>query len=440
MNAEQEHCGSRLPLEGIRVVDINVAWAGPYATLFLADWGAEVIHIESLQVFNPGSRGMTARPKSVEEYQRIWSRAYPDWEPGPHPWNRYSGFNCHSRNKLSATVDLMRPEGVDLLKELVAISDIVIENNTPTAMEKLGVTYEVLKKVKPDLVMIRMPAYGLTGPYRNYRAWGSHVEAVIGHTWLRGHRHIDQSLKDDVYTSDAMGGITAAFAALVALRHRDLTGEGQLIDVALSEVVPPFLAGAIMDYTMNGRVQSTLGNIDTSNAPQGCYRCKGEDQWVTISVTSDQEWEGLRKAMGNPSWANDERYGNALGRWRNQEEIDQHIQAWTSQMESRDVMYRLQEEGVPAGMVMDEAELYQDPQLAHLGFFEEVTHPETGTHRYPGIIGRLGHLPNSTRRPAPCLGEHNSYVYRELMGLSRQRYEELEATGHIGTEYAPHVQ
>ena len=428
-----------LPLSGIRVVDLTQAWAGPYAALLLADWGAEVILVESRQVFHPGQRGMSPRPETIPEDQRIWSWAYPAWEPGERPFNRTALFNSYSRNRLGMTADLRRPDGVARVKELVQVSDVLIENNSSDLMDRLGLGYDQLAKIKPDLIMVRMPAYGLTGPYKSYRAWGSHIEGLIGHTWVRGYEDVDQSMKEDVYPSDAMGGITAAFSTAAALRHRDLTGEGQLIDVALAEGLIPLLSEMVVDYTMNGRVQGAIGNRDTSMAPQGCYRCKGDDRWVAISVSSDEDWERLRRVMGDPAWAADVQFDNVLSRWRNQDELDRHIEEWTAIRDAWEVMEALQKEGVAAGVVMDEAETSADPQLEALDFFQEVTHREAGTHRYPGVMGRIGRADTTIQYPAPCLGEHNPYVYKELLGVSEVEYDRLEAEGHVGLDYAEGV-
>ena len=425
-----------LPLEGVRVVSITQAWAGPYAGTLLADWGAEVIQVENRKRFPVGTRGLTVDHKGVvPEDERMWSRAYPDWDGGERPWNRYLGFNSLNRNKLGTTLDETEEEGRELLLELVSISDVVLENHPPFVLDDYSLDYSHLRKVKPDLIMARMPAYGETGPYKELKAWGSHIEGFIGHMWVRSYSDIDPSLKDDVYPSDAVAGISTAFSILVALRHLQATGEGQLIDAPLSEGLIPFLAEAFADYTMNGRVQSAIGNADTSMAPHNVYPCAGNDQWVSITVGTDEEWEGLVKVMGRPEWATDRKYSHVLGRWRQQEEIDAHIEEWTRNLTSRDVMERLQGAGVPAGMVQDTAQAHADPQLEVLEFFEEVTHPEAGTHRHPGIMGQVSGFSNSIRRPAPCLGEHNGYVYRELMGLSAQRYGELEKLGQIGDDY-----
>ena len=427
----------RLPLEGVRIVAMTQAWAGPYATTLLADWGAEVIKVENRFHFPVATRGLAVNVEGIiPNNQRLWARSYPDWDPGQKPWNRYTAFNALNRNKLGVTLDIRRPEGRQLFEELVKVSDVVLENNPPKNMDRAGLDYDELLKIKPDLIMARMPAFGQTGPYRDYKAWGTHMEAFIGHTWIRSYRDVDPSLKDDVYPSDAVAGITTAFSILVALRHLRKTGQGQLIDAPLSEGLVPFLAETFLNYTMNGRVQSAMGNLDESMAPHNVYRCMGDDQWVSIPVGSDEEWVGLCRAMGQPSWSRDRRFSHVLGRWRNQEEIDDHVQQWTQGLESRDVMERLQREGVAAGMVQNAEQVHGDPQLDVLGFFQDVTHPEAGTHRYPGIIGHLSDTPNCIRRSAPCLGQHNEYVYQELMGLPYERYQELEALGQIGLDYA----
>ena len=427
---------SPLPLDGVRVLAFTQAWAGPYAGTLLADWGAEVIQVESRRRFPVGTRGLNVESKGVvPEPERMWSRSYPDWDGGERPWNRYAPFNGLNRNKLGVTLEASRAEGRELFLELVALSDVVLENDPPSVLNGFSLDYADLCKVKPDLIMARMSGYGLTGPYRDMRAWGSHIEGFIGHTWIRSYRDIDPSLKDDVYPSDAVAGITTAFSILIALRHLQATGEGQLIDAPLSEGLVPFLADAFVDYSMNGRVQSALGNADASMAPHNVYRCRGDDQWVSITVGSDEEWEGLVEAMGRPTWASDRRFRNVLGRWRLQEEIDDHIEKWTLELTSREAMEKLQGAGVPAGMVQDTAQAHVDPQLEALGFFQEVAHPEAGTHSYPGGMGRISGFPSRIRRPAPCLGEHNEYVYRELMGLTAEWYGELEKLGHIGDDY-----
>ena len=333
------HSVGPLPLEGVRVLAVTQAWAGPYAGTLLADWGAEVIIVEDRSYFPIGTRGLSPQQSGiVPEADRIWSQGYPDWDSGARPWNRFAFFNSLNRNKLSATLVNTRQGGRDLFLELAAISDVVLENNPPSTMDGYGLDYDDLRRVKPDIIMARMPGYGLTGPFREFRAWGSHVEGFIGHTDLRSYPDIDPSLKDDVYPSDAVAGITAAFTVAVALRHLQATGEGQLIDSPLSEGLAPFFAEAFTDYSMNGRVRTAMANADSSMAPNNVYPCSGEDEWVSISVGSDEEWDALVAGMGSPSWARDPRYANVLGRYRLQQEIDPKIGEWTRVRTSREVM------------------------------------------------------------------------------------------------------
>jgi len=289
--------------------------------------------------------------------------------------------------------------------------------------------------------MIRMPAFGLSGPYKDYRSYGSGPEATIGFTWLRGYTDLDKSTSTtSVAHCDASGGPNAALAAVMALRYRRKTGRGQLIELAQVEGVIPQLGEAIMDYTMNGRVQDSLGNRDLHGAaPCGNYRCKGEDRWVSITVRGDEEWEGFCRALGYPEWTRDEKFSTVLSRYKNQDELDKRVERWTLQHDPYAAMSVLQKEGVAAAPVTDAADIYADPHMKEIGVLEEVTHPEVGTHIYPGIGWRQLRTRNSIRRYACRLGEDNEYVYKELLGVSDEEYGELEREGHIGMDFAPHV-
>ena len=431
---------SHLPLHGVRVLDLTVVWAGPHCTQLLADWGADVIRVESTQVVPPSTRGRLVHvPKDMPAMLRIWGVAYPGWDPGDRPWNRYPVFQSHARNKRSMTVDIREREGLALFHRLLQLSDVFVENNVPQTIEKLGLTYDELRKVKPDLVMLRMPAYGLDGPYKNFRSFGTHLEATMGHTWVRGYPDMDPSWRDDTYMGDAAGGVAGALAVMLALRHRRTTGEGQLIELAQSENFLQYMSEAVMDYTMNGRVHDTLGNRHPSRAPQGVYRCAGEDRWVTISVGSDLEWRGLCQAMGEPSWTRSPVFATALGRWKNQDGLDRHIQEWTLGRTSQDVAHLLQSHGVPAGPVMDDRDLHEDPQMAALDYFRTMDHPDAGTHAYPGLMWTASRTPNDLRR-APCLlGEDNEHVYQDLLAIDKADYRRLEEEGHIGMDYSSHL-
>ena len=296
-------------LRGVRVLDLTQVWAGPHATMFLADWGAEVIRIESTHWFVGGTRGqMVHPPKEAVLLQKGYLCAYPDWEPEPNPWNKFPMFQSHARNKLSMTLDLRRPDGLEILWDLARTADVLIENNAKETMDGLGVTYDALRRVRPDIIMIRMPGYGLTGEYEEWRAFGPQMEAVAGHTSLWGYTDLDTSNRNNTFVADAGSGMTAAAAALMALLHRQRTGEGQFIELDQTENVATFLGEAFADYTMNGRVPTTLGNRHPTMAPHGAYPCAGEDEWLAVSVSTDAEWRGLCTAMGRDDLAADPRF------------------------------------------------------------------------------------------------------------------------------------
>ena len=429
-----------LPLEGIRVLDLTIVWAGPHATMLLADWGAEVIRIESTQLMQPNTRGRLAHPPpDLPRLRKDWGFAYPDWEPGENSWNRYPIFQSHARNKKSMTVDMLRPEGRDVAYDLFRTADIFIENNVPSTIEKLGLTYEELRRVRPDLIAVRMPAYGLDGPYKHYRSFGVQVESTAGHTLVRGYPDEDYSTIDQTYLGDGAAGASGAFAAVMALRHRMRTGKGQMVECSLGENFVPYLGESIMDWTMNGRVHTTLGNRRPDGAPQGAYPCAGDDNWVALSVTSDGEWAGLCEAMGAPELRRDPRFSSVLARFKHHDALDERIAQWSSGLSASDAAAVLQDHGVPAGPVLRDSELYADPQLAHDGFFKRFEHADAGTHDYPGLMWTMDRTPNELRTPPVRLGEHNDYVYGELLAYPAERRAALERGGHIGTRYASHI-
>jgi len=431
-----------LPLTGIRVVDITVIYAGPFATMHLADWGAEVIRVESIKHFQVLTRGGMARPPQelVSNPTRTGGIAtYCGRDVSFRPWNRWTLFNAHARNKLGCTMDLTQPKGRELFKRLIQASDVFLESNAPHVTENLGLTYDVLQEVNPRLIMLSMPGFGGYGPYKYYRGLGVHQESFVGHTFLRGYPDSDPSTTSTLYHADEASGATAAFAVLAALHYRNQTGKGQFIDLAQAEATMPHLGEAIMDYTMNRRVQTSSGNCLPGAAPCGCYRCRGVDRWLNITVGSDGEWAGLCRAMGNPPWTKEERFSDSLSRYKNRNELDRLIEEWTRKHNHYKLMYRLQKEGVPAGPVIFEDDAYKDPHLKERGFFNELTHAECGTHLYPGLGWRMSKTPNRLRLPPVRLGEHNEYIYKGILKVSDEEYRELEREGHIGMDYTPEV-
>jgi len=429
----------KLPLQGIRVLEFGVVWAGPYCAAFLAGLGAEVIKIESIKKFISMTRGQIPRPTG-EDLRNLPTSvgATPDRLPGKRPWNRIPLFNAHASNKLGMTVDLLQPKGKKALMDLIAISDVIVENNPTETMEKLEISYEEIRETNPGLIMCRMPAYANEGPYQNHRSFGFHIEGVVGHTLLRGYSDMDPSAVTSVLMGDAASGTQGAFAVLSALHHRRRTGKGQLIELSQAENLIPFMGEAFMDYTMNGRNQSTLGNRHPV-AIQGCYPCLGEDRWVTITIAGDDDWRGLCQAMGDPEWSQESGFKDPIVRYERHDEIDEQISQWTRTLEPQQVMRLLQEKRVAAGPVMDQRDAYADPHLNERGAFEEVYQEDTGTHLYPGAPYKMSETPSKIRRGPVRLGEDNEYVYQELLGYSTEEYAVLEEEGHIGMDYHPDV-
>jgi len=252
---------------------------------------------------------------------------------------------------------------------------------------------------------------------------------------MRGYFDVHPMMNASIYLGDYICPMHSTFAIIAALHHREKTGKGQLIDAAAAESSLPTVAGAFMDQVMNGRQQTIRENRDPMAAPQGCYRCKGEDRWVNISILSDEEWQSFCRAIGSPPWTHDERFATIHGRWRHHDELDKLIEEWTSQHDPYAVMHLLQEAGVAAGPVLDPGDVYKDPHFKDRGFFEEAYQEDCGTHMYPGMMWKFSQTPLSIRRPPLRLGEHNEYIYKEILGVSDQEYDELEKEGHIGTDY-----
>lgn len=424
------------PLDGIRVLDFSQVEAGPTATSFLSDLGAQVIRVESTQYWQFLTRGTFARPTKLYLSQQVQKGGYPQGEPGDRPWERWGQFHAFNRGKLSMTVDLTRPEGREVFLKLARISDVIIEGNTPGTAEKLGVDYHSVAAVNPRIIYVSVSGYGSTGPYGGQRTLGPLLQTFVGHDLLRGYPDSDPTTNTVTVTPDPAAGAAAALGTFLALLHRRRTGRGQYVETAIIENFLPFLGWAFMDCVLNGRVNRTLGNRHTS-AIQGCYPCRGQDRWAVITIQDDAQWQGLLRAMGDPSWSRDERFADVLSRYRNQDALDEHISAWTRQHDPHDVMHLLQEQGIPAGVVLNQADAYADPHLKERGYFQPITHQEVGPYLSPGPPWRFSACPLTIPRPAPCLGEHNEYIYKELLGFTQGEYLRFQEEGHIGSEPPP---
>jgi crotonobetainyl-CoA:carnitine CoA-transferase CaiB-like acyl-CoA transferase len=413
-----------LPLVGIRIIDVSMWFAGPMASRLLADMGAEVIKIEALRHIDPWRGPVSAA---------LIRERFPDRVVSDRPYDCAAGFNLQNRNKYGITLVLSAERGRELFKKLVSIGDVVLENYSPRVMAKLGIDYPVLKKVNPNIIMMSLPALGRTGPDKDCIAFGQTIDCMSGMAYLTGYIGEEPMLQSGLSYGDPLSGMNAAFAIIAALRYRRRSGKGMHIDLSQVEGVIAFNADAIMDYTMNGRVRERIGNRHRSMAPHGCYRCRGEDSWVAIAVPSDDAWRRFCQAIGQPSWAEEARFSDKLSRYRHHDELDRLIEAWTLKYDHYQVMHILQKANVPAGPVLDARELVEEPHLNARGVFETVTHPEAGTHPYIGMFARFSKTPLRIRMPAPRVGEHNQYIFGDLLGLSQAEMAELEEQGIIGT-------
>jgi crotonobetainyl-CoA:carnitine CoA-transferase CaiB-like acyl-CoA transferase len=351
------------------------------------------------------------------------------------------------RNKKSFCVDLRSDEGKDVLRRLIEVSDVVYENNATGTLEGLGITYEWVRSIKPDIIMVRVPAYGSTGPYFNARALGVHLEGVMGHSLLRGYNDTDPSANTAIFSGDYMAGAQGAFAVMTALWHKRKTGNGQLVEIGQAENASPMFTQAIMDYTLNRNVQSTIGNRDIHGRhPCGVYPCKSPgdatesmDRWVAIHVEDDGQWRSLVEAMGRPQWALDERFASNEGRAAGIAEIDRGIAAWTREQDDYDVMHRLQAAGIAAAPVLEASRMFDDPHLRERGFFRQQTIENGKSYEFVGPVWNFEGTPVEFRQPPVALGEHNDYVYRDVLGMSEAELEKYRALGWFTMDYDPSV-
>lgn len=438
----------RPPLDGIRIVEMSTGIAVPGATRMLGELGAEVITVESLEHAMPMVRttlgNIIRPPKEFIASMGPMLGSWADGDPGERPWNRL-GYAAHQlMNKRSCTMDVGRPEGVELFTRLVGLSDVVIENMAPGAMDRLGIGYETLRAVKPDLIYVSVPLGGVSGPRRDYRGYGMATEALGGGGWLHGYGDLNPMEKGSAPGyADAYGGISATFAVLAALHHRRLTGEGQLVDWAQPESYSYLFTEAVMDHVLTGRVQYARGNRDPG-VVQGVYPCAGDEdrrlagfgRWVAITIADDDDWEGLCRVMGTPHLVADERFADGLRRREHHDELDGVISSWTSRHDDEAVALLLHAEGIAAMPVLSSKRYFEDPHLRDRGFFVEHDHPDAGRRTYLGTHARYRNRPLASTAPVR-LGEDNEYVYKALLGIDDDGYARLEKDGHVGMDFVP---
>ena len=424
----------RPPLAGVRVLAQGLVWAGPFGTMILADLGAEVIEIESIQHLNPTRTQLRHIPDVV--MQGPGGARYLNRDSSEGFWDRVTVFNYAKRGHLSATFDLRSERGHELFLELVKKADVFLENNAAEVVEHLGIGWEVLHAANPRLIMVRFPGFGITGPYAHYKGYGLQMEGVAGHTMVRGYPDSDPSTTPSSLHGDPNAGAHVAWAVQAGLLARERTGQGQLIELSQSEAVLHHIAYDVLDYEFNAREGGPRGNNHPAYAPYGVFPCAGQDRWIAIACLSDEAFAALMQHLEAAGYADDERFSTTIARLRNRKAVNELVAQRTRHYDAGDLERRLQGSGVPAAALAHQQEMHTDEHLAARGFFTPITHPAAGTHLYPGPLGKLADTADVPPfRPAPTLGEHNEYVYKEIIGLSDEQYQSLVDAQIIGTVY-----
>ena len=389
------------PLAGIRVADFSVHAAGPFAGLMLAELGAQVIKVESSARLD-----ITRRPHAMY---------------GKPP----SSFEQINANKMSVCLNLKEPRAVELALELISVSELALENFRPGVMRRLGLGYEAMKEVRPDIILVSLSSNGQTGPESGYAGYAPMFAALGGLGHLTGYS--DGPPVELRHAMDHTGGMLAAFAAVAALSARQRTGLGQHVDVSVRDLATSFIGPELLDVAMNSREPNRQGNRDQSGAPQGVYRCRGEDEWVSISVASETEWQGFVFAVGSPSWASGEEFGDAFRRWRRHDELDALIEEWTSRHTAAEATQKLQACGVAAHPSLPPDAMMRDAHLLARGAFPVVRNEATGEQqRAVAPPWRFSETPASIDQWTPTLGQHNQDVFSGILGLPSDQVRELE--------------
>ena len=407
-NSSAEHTGQRnRPLEGIRIVDFGWILSVPYAGGWLGSLGAEVIRVESNTRLEPGRSALSGAADGIAGV------------------NRSGIWNCLNHSKLGVTLNIRDPEAQKLVKELVTVSDVVIENFSTGVLERQGLGYEDLRQVRPDLIMLSGSTMGTLGPDRDSTGFGPNVCSYAGQPSITGYEGGQpQNLGGN--WPDYLVGTMMVHSVLSALWHRRKTGEGQRIEIAMAEVVSSMIPEAFLNYTMNGRVPPRIGNHDPHMSPHNVYRCAGDDQWVAIAVQSDDEWTALCDVMGRPELATDPRFGTLEARKQNESALDELIGDWTCRQSPEKVTQLLQGERIATGPVMEVMSLMVDPHFRERGNIIEMDHTEVGTREVAGLPIRFSDIPRPAYYTAPLLGEHNDDVFCGLLAHDSHEIDRLK--------------
>jgi len=392
-------------MSGIRVLDFTWVAAGPRATLPLANMGAEVIKVESARRID-------------------LSRGRPPFAEGKSGINAGANWVMINADKLSITLNMTKPKAVEIACRLVAISDIVIDNMTGGVMERWGVGYQSLVKIKPDIIVVSMPVMGTNGPYKEFGGYGMGVEAIGGIKQISGFPSRMPVGTGFAFPDAGPNPAHATVAILAALHHRFKTGKGQYIEIAQYESTICWTGTAILEYSVNKTLQARLGNHLPYACPHGAYRCKGNDEWCVIGIFSEKEWGKLVQAMGSPSWTMEPKFATMDERKKNEDQLDILITEWTIQ-HTREEVWELQKEGISVGMVQNARDILEDPHLKARNYFRYVDNSEAGLLPCFGPVARLSALDERVPSPAPLFGEHNDRIFGGLLGMNEEDINQL---------------
>lgn len=411
------------PLAGLRVVDMTTAWAGPMAGRILAFLGAEVIHVES-----------AGKLDTWRQYEQVYNPyRYPPDGAGERPWNRVAQFNSQNVNKLSLTLDLKLPGGTETMLKLLARSDVLLANFTPGTLSRLGLGYDALRAIRPDIIVVEMPAYGLTGPMAHGPAIGPTMEMAAGMASMIGYPGGPPTTTGPTYP-DPMGGFHGAAAVLTALLHRRRGGGGQHVEVPQVEAAMHYIGEHILHAIATGESPAPIGNRAPWTAPHGIFPAAGDDQFVAIAARDDAEFRTLCALMGRPDLADDPRFATLSARLRHQDALEELIGAWTRGQDKQVAADLLQSAGIPAAPVNDAAEAAANPYLRHRGHFTDLRHPEIGVVPHEGLPFRLSDTPGGQHRASPCLGQDTEMILRDVVGLSDVEIAQLMRDGTIAAD------
>jgi benzylsuccinate CoA-transferase BbsF subunit len=395
---------------GLKILAFCWAVVGPLTMKFFADHGATVIRVET-----------SKRPCTMRS-----SAPYKDNVPG---LNRGGYFNYFNSNIYSLSLNMGHPEGLKIAKKLVAATDVFMENYTPGVIEKWGLGYEELKKIKPDVIMLRQSGYGSQGPYKNLPAFGMVLTPIAGLPNFIGWPGKEPLPVGVSAYTDCISPRFATTALIAALDYRKRTGKGQLIDISQFEAAISFILPGVLDYAANGKEPERIGNSSPTACPHGIYACKGDDRWCTISVTTPEEWRYLCGEMGNELLGQDPKFKTFSQRKANEEALNETISKWTTNLTPEEVMHRLQKVGVAAGVVENIADVLNDPQLKQRNLFWKMKHPEMGEFTHLGESFMLSKTPSKAFSPSPLLGEHTEQICTELLGMKDEEFVTLMADG-----------